>query len=86
MPTKRRTVSKKLHVDASVLELFCTARDELVESLDELERLAERYPVEITFGEYRFVFNSVAEIHALIDEMTRQIEAFKTARAENDGS
>lgn len=72
-------MSKQLQVDESVYELFCEARDELIGNLEELARLTERYPVEITFGNYRFVFNTVDEIHELIQDMNEKIAAYEAA-------
>lgn len=49
---------------------------------DHLEILAQKtktYPIECTFGEYRFVFTSRADITRLIDVLDTQLTEYRKA-------
>lgn len=48
------------------LQLCKSARDALCANLTALAKLTEKYPVECKVGGFRFVFESKAEIEALI--------------------
>ena len=55
------------------LQLCKSARDSLRANLETLAKLTEKYPVECRFANFRFVFESRAEIDALIDALDKGI-------------
>jgi hypothetical protein len=63
-------------VTAQNLQLCIAARDALRSNLEKLARQTEKYPVECRFGGYRYVFESRAEIDALIAALDEGIAKF----------
>lgn len=55
------------------------ALNELRARLDELARLTESYPVECSFGGYRFVFSSREDIQGLIDVLDEKLRDYRAA-------
>lgn len=51
----------------------------LRDHLDELAQMTEKYPVECSFGGYRFVFTSKAHIEALIVALDMKLAAYRSA-------
>ena len=55
------------------------ASHELRAHLDELARMTQKYPVECTFAEYRFMFRSRADIVALLAQLDEKLASFRQA-------
>lgn len=60
-------------VTAQNLQLCKSARDSLRDNLEKLAKLTKKYPIEYRFGDLRFVFESRAEIIAVIAALDQGI-------------
>jgi plasmid stabilization system protein ParE len=68
----------------NVVEITATNADEceralenLRDHLDTLARMTERYPVECSFGGYRFVFTSRVDITTLISVLGSKLASYR---------
>lgn len=72
-------MTEVLKITSKNVVLCESALHGLRDNLAELVRLTKEYPVEFAFGNYRFVFTSEADIHALITSLDQKIRAYRTA-------
>lgn len=70
-------IGNNIILTSSNIEKISSVSKALLNDLENLSQLALKYPIEIEFDEYRFVFSSREEIKELVNTIENKIENYQ---------